>query len=247
MTSYPKPSDIGGRLIRKLIAQLKAGEVSLPLTKPILISVSGGVDSMVLAHLLARYGRRIIHPTLVTLLHFDHGWRPESGTLEKKLVQSFAKDLGVSFLHQKLDAPNRSEKRLNLEEDGRLKRRSAYQMLAGRGKPYQLVWTAHHQDDVIETLIWRFFRGELLHQNEGILFLDSPVLRPFLQVTKEEIYEYARAEKVPFQEDPSNKSTDQFRGFARQKLIPLVAEHFPGFKKSLVRYTESAKKTKTPK
>src|SRR5687767_4600866 len=101
---YPKPSDIGGTLIRRVVGTFKhqlaadprlARKLKLPLSGKIAISVSGGVDSMVLAHLLCRYGRKVIaDPTRqVTLLHFDHQWRAESATIEREEVARLASTL----------------------------------------------------------------------------------------------------------------------------------------------------------
>ena len=98
------------------------------------------------------------------------------------------------------------------------------------------MFTAHHADDVVETLVWRFFRGELFDQNEGILFQDNKILRPFLKVTKEEIYLYAKQEKVPFLEDPTNLLSHQMRSFFRTELKPLLLKQFPGFRNSVLRY-----------
>ncbi len=236
MIPYSKPSAVGGTIIRRVMALLKENNFPLPMKKPILIATSGGVDSMVLAHLLSKYGRRIISPELITLLHFDHQWRKESGTIEKKAVQKLAKELGVGFVSVKLKTPRQKSLSKNLEEDARLKRNEYYSNQTGNGKKFALVLTAHHADDVVETLVWRFFRGELFDQNEGILFQDNNVLRPFLKVTKEELYEYARAEKVPFHEDPTNSTTGQMRAFFRRELKPLLLKQFPGFRNSVLRY-----------
>ena len=193
MSPYPKPSAMGGTIIRQVISLLRENSISLPIQKPILIATSGGVDSMCLAHLICTYGRKIIDPTLVTLLHFDHQWRKESGTIEKKAVQQLANSLGVKFLSVKLPSHRQKTLSKNLEEDARLKRNEFYSSKTGSSKEYAFVITAHHADDVVETLMWRFFRGELFLQNEGILFQDNNVLRPFLKVLKEEIYQYAKA------------------------------------------------------
>ena len=237
MSPYPKPSDIGGTIIRKVMALLKENEIPLPIERPILIATSGGVDSMALAHLISTYGRRIINPDLITLLHFDHQWRKESGTVEKKAVQSLAKKLGVKFVSVKLKPHRQKALSKNLEEDARLKRNEFYSSKAGIAKEYEFVFTAHHADDVVETLVWRFLRGELFEQNEGILFQDNTVLRPFLKVMKEELYHYATAEKVPFYEDPSNRAPGQMRAFFRTELQPLLSQHFPGYRTSVLRYT----------
>ncbi len=225
---------MGGTLIRSVIQHFQHYGMALPLTGPVLIACSGGVDSVALAHLISRYGRKIVAPDQISLLHFDHGWRKESGTLEKKGVRALAKDLGVGFISKKLVPPGPG----NFEEDARLKRNSVYQELAGPELNFKYVLTAHHQDDVVETLIWRFFRGEFLENRHGIMFYDAPVLRPFLKVTKERLRLYAAQEKLPYFEDPTNQDPHQMRSQLRQKVIPLLGELFPGFVRSLSRYTE---------
>ena len=244
MIAYPKPSDIGGTLIRRVVAQFKEKEFSLPLQKPLVIAVSGGVDSMVLAHLLATYGRRVVKQEQISLLHFDHQWRKESSTIEKQLVESFAHQLEVGFESVVLETHRQNPMSRNLEEDARLKRNAVYASRAKKADRFAYVATAHHADDVVETLIWRFFRGELLEQHEGILFQDNNVLRPLLKVTKDEILQYAVAEKVPFLNDPSNQDPSQMRAFMRQELKPLLLKQFPGFRTSVLGYATKRKKTR---
>jgi tRNA(Ile)-lysidine synthase len=236
MNAYPKPSDIGGTMIRKVMALFKERSFSLPISSPLFIATSGGVDSMVLAHLISKYGRKVVASEQITLLHFDHQWRTESSTVEKETVRSWAEQLGVKFLTVRLDHPHERPLSVNWEEDARLKRNEFY---ASQGSSVSgaLIFTAHHSDDVVETLVWRFFRGELFEQNEGILFQDNNVLRPFLKVSKEEIYAYAQAEQVPYHEDPGNQDSGQMRAFFRRELKPILLKQFPGFRCSILRYT----------
>jgi len=235
MNPYPKPTAMGGTLIRAVIQLFKQNHFSLPIKKPILIACSGGVDSMALAHLVSRYGRKVIDPKLVSLLHLNHGWRKESATVEREAVRALANELEVGFLTKDLDAPSGKS---NAEEDARLKRNKIYEALAGPQKKYRYVFTAHHYDDVVETLIWRFFRGELLEQKQGILFLDDLSLRPLLKVLKKQLRLYAADEGLKFFEDPTNADVDQMRARLRLELIPNLEKSFPGLKRSLARYTE---------
>ena len=242
MNPYPKPSAVGGTLIRKVIQNFKLQNFKLPITDPIAIATSGGVDSMVLAHLLSRYGRKVIDPQLITLLHFDHQWRTQSKTIEKKAVAALAKSLQVKFKSIKLESPGTQSK--NWEEDARLKRQSYFEKNVGEGLVWEWVMTAHHQDDVAETLLWRFLRGEFLDQPQGILFQDNHTLRPFLKVLKEELYEYADLEKVTFFEDPGNQDTTQMRAYLRTELFPELEKRFPGVRKVIAKYPEKASKTR---
>jgi tRNA(Ile)-lysidine synthetase-like protein len=216
---------------------LKAGGFMLPLSGKTLIAVSGGIDSMVLAHLLARYGRRILDPSDLTLLHIDHGWRPESGSYERETVRNWASRLGVGFISRDFPPRGKSLRNSgNSEEEARLLRQDLYRSLAGPGCTCERVLTAHHRDDQAETVLFRFLRGELLELGSGILFKDGPSLRPFLQVTKDEIRAYAEEERVPFHEDSTNRDLNRFRAWTREKVLPLLEEAFPGVRQVLARY-----------
>jgi len=236
---YPKPSSIGGTLIRKVIAQFKGHDFPLPIEEPVLISVSGGADSMVLGHLISRYGRKVIRPDRITLLHFDHAWRIESAGSERLAVKALAGELGVGFRECDLPPPDRARKGLNLEEDGRIKRLQVFDDLAGPGRPYRFVFTGHHRDDVAETLFFRFLRGEFDEQRRGVLFQAHQVLRPFLKVTKKEILAYVQAEGSRFYEDPSNQDESFFRSWTRHRVFPMLEERYPGLREVLARYAES--------
>ncbi len=239
---YPKPSDIGGTLIRRVLATVKAQKRSYPFKGPIAIAVSGGVDSMVLAHLLCRYGRKLIPDpaTQVTLLHFDHQWRPESATREREAVAALAQSLGVQFESIQLPAPAQNRVNENREDDARQKRQGVFDRWTQGPEPKaKWILTAHHEDDVLETLIWRFFRGEMRSNQKGILFKHGKMLRPFLQVTKEEIRLYAQEESVPHFEDPTNHDSQHLRAWLRVELIPVLVRHFPGYRRSLMRYVKS--------
>ena len=234
--AYPKPREAGGRLIRKVVAIFRAEGVCLPLKRPVLIAASGGADSTALAHLLSRYGRRICSPDQITLLHFDHGWRPESGGEEREGVERLAAMLGVRFLHRRLDPPAEG---INVEEDARRKRRAVYEELSAPGGAYEWVLTGHHQGDLAETLLWRFLRGEFDRQRKGILFRDSRCLRPFLEVEQEEILDYVREEGLLVFEDPTNREPERFRAWARMTLFPLLETKFPGIRGILNRYAKA--------
>ena len=190
---------------------------------------------MALAHLLCKYGRKILESNEITLLHFDHGWRKESADSEKKLVENLAKNLGVKFLHQKLPEPVERLSR-NLEEDGRLKRQAAYEVLQGTHEHGAYILTAHHENDAVETIFWRFLRGEFDEYREGILFHYSEYIRPFIKVKKKEILAYARAEKVEFLHDPTNDDSRYFRVWMRKIVFPLLETQFPQVQKVLARY-----------
>jgi tRNA(Ile)-lysidine synthase len=202
----------------------------------VLVAVSGGVDSMVLAHLLAKYGRNLLDRSQITLLHLDHGWRPESAEQELRTVSSLAESLGVGFLHRKLKSPLEESLSGNWEDDARKKRIEVYEDLAGHNKEFEFVLTAHHRDDVAETVLWRLLRGEFSEGNVGIKFLDSPCLRLFLEVSKEQILHYAGEEEIVFCEDRSNHDVRRVRAWTRKQVFPLLESVYPAVRKTLAGY-----------
>ncbi|NDG83839.1 MAG: tRNA lysidine(34) synthetase TilS [Proteobacteria bacterium] len=235
---YPKPGETGGTLIRRVLGLFKKQGFALPFDRPVLIAVSGGVDSMVLAHLLSRYGRKVVPKELITLLHLDHGWRKESASVERDTVRELASDLGTGFLARDLEPPSGERRSENLEEDGRIKRLEVYESLAGPGLPYEAVLTAHHRDDLAETVFFRFLRGEFDLQRDGIRFLDSVVVRPLLDAGKQELLNYAKEEGIEFHEDPGNRDPAFFRAWVRQSVFPMIEERYPGARERIARYAE---------
>ena len=147
-------------------------------------------------------------------------------------MRKFASTLQVKFLHEKLRDP-RERISSNLEEDGRLKRQEAYSRIS---EGQSVIFTGHHQTDAIESMFWRFLRGEFDEFREGIKFQDSNCLRPFLNVTREEIEAYAASENVPFFADPTNEDETFYRAWMRKSVMPLLASHFPGVQKNLAKY-----------
>ena len=102
---YPKPKEVGGHLIRRLVAFLREMEVQLPLTSHILIAISGGIDSVALAHLISHFGRRIVDKKQITFLHINHGWRGEESDQDELFIRDLSHQwkipLIVHQLHQK--------------------------------------------------------------------------------------------------------------------------------------------------
>jgi len=226
---YPKPQAAGGRIIRKVIGALRDHQIALPLDSHIHLAVSGGADSVALAILLAKYGRRI-QPDLkkITLLHINHGWRGIESDQDAKFVEKFAQKLGVNSETYRLAQQNPREKKSHSPEAwARRERKEVFAKC-------DLVWTAHHQDDQFETLLWRLFSGQSATHGGGIFFRANNELRPFLNVTREELREFLKEEKQAWREDSSNEDTRFLRNRLRHELIPLIEKIFPRAKNELL-------------
>lgn len=230
---YPVPGQAGGTLIRHVIQALRRhGSIKLPLDSHILIAVSGGVDSMALAKLLVKYGRRVADFRKIRLLHINHGWRGVESDQDEKLVRNVAQRWGVpiSVFRIKDQLKSQAARGRSPEDFARDARKRIYETVSRRyaseGKQ-AFVLTAHHADDVAETLIWRFFTGSLSTHGGGIAFRHGPELRPLLGIRKRDLIAFLREEGEGWAEDRTNHEGVLLRSRMRMELIPVIESVFP--------------------
>lgn len=224
---YPKPGPVGGRLIRELIRHLKSQGVSLPLDQSharVLIAVSGGSDSVALAHLLARYGRKIVtRPRALRLIHVNHGWRGEESDADAAFVRSLSRQLGCAFSLMKARKP--SGEKESWEKLARTQRKRYFKQMAEKYRA--VILTAHHADDVAETLLWRILTGQGESHAGGIAVRHGHELRPALTLRKKDLKNYLKEEGVEWREDSTNQGGRFLRSRLRQELMPILEHIFP--------------------
>lgn len=184
-----------------------------------LVAVSTGVDSMVLLHLMEQQGANI------GVAHVDHQLRPESKA-EADFLLNYCKDHKLPFYLKVWQHP--AEK--NIEAEARRMRYAFFQKIMDQEK-YDLILTAHHGDDQLETLLMRLTRGGSFAGHGGIArkqkFGEGILLRPLLPFSKETIYEYAKEQQLTYFEDSTNTSQDYFRNRVRQNVVPELKKENP--------------------
>lgn len=172
------------------------------------IAVSGGVDSVVLLDMWAKQH----HNSIVA--HFDHGIRPDSAA-DAQFVQELAQKYGLAF-------------ELRREELGKgaseqLARERRYAFLRSVAARYKApIATAHHADDIVETVAINMQRGTGWR---GLAVLDSPdIIRPLLHMTKKDILAYATNHGLTWHEDSTNNDLQYMRNRWRGRLATADAE-----------------------
>lgn len=179
-----------------------------------LIGVSGGVDSMVLLHGVASL--RGEQRFTVEVAHVDHALRSGSAA-DSDFVVAQAGALGVPCHVRRLTPPAPGE---NIEAWGRQQRyRFFSELRATRG--VDVVLTAHTADDVAETFLMRLVSNKELRTIRRH-DLESGLVRPLLEVTRDEIVRYARESGVLWREDPTNRELQFLRNQVRHELMPAL-------------------------
>ncbi|HEY5909355.1 MAG TPA: tRNA lysidine(34) synthetase TilS [Verrucomicrobiae bacterium] len=197
----------------------------------VLVAVSGGLDSIVLLHLLhhlsGKTGWRLV------VGHLNHKLRGNSSNADERLVRRTAETLGLPAIIARRDvrALSRKEK-VSLEMAARAARH-AFLARAARRVGARVIALAHHADDQLELFFLRLLRGSGGQGLAGMRWKSrSPsarsldLVRPLLAVSKSTLREYARRQRIEHREDASNASPDILRNRVRHHLLPLLQRNY---------------------
>ncbi|HLO27504.1 MAG TPA: tRNA lysidine(34) synthetase TilS [Anaerolineales bacterium] len=206
----------------------------------VVAGVSGGPDSLCLMNVLRKAGYHVI------VAHFNHKLRPDSDT-DANLVEQTAARLNLVSVIANGDVRAFAEKeKLSIEEAARLMR---YRFLMQQAHRFQAqaVAVGHTADDQVETVLMHFIRGAGLAGLKGMSYRtiihmfdpEIPVVRPLLDMWREETVVYCAANGFRPRHDPSNASLDFFRNRLRHLLIPTLESYNPRFREVVWRTSRS--------
>ena len=201
----------------------------------IAVAFSGGLDSSVLLHSLVSIPE---FKEKVFAIHVNHGLSPNSKSWIKH-CDKFCSGLGVNFIPLTIELENS-------KTNENILRKARYEALFSCLKQGDVLCTAHHQDDHIETILFRILRGtgikglagiEKYSQMEGI-----DLIRPLISYSKKDLLDYANKFEVNWIEDESNEDLSISRNFIRKKVIPhLKNDNWPEYKNSISYLSSKAK------
>jgi len=173
-----------------------------------IVAVSGGVDSMVLLDVMAQ---RYTASHLV-VAHFDHGIRPDSQR-DAECVREAAKRYDIAFEMRREELGERASEALARDR--------RYAFLRELAEKYQAtIVTAHHLDDLVETIAINLTRGTGWR---GLAVLDSDVERPLIDKEKSELITYAKTHRIAWREDATNHTEKYLRNRLRRRFLALNA------------------------
>jgi tRNA(Ile)-lysidine synthase len=200
----------------------------------LVLGVSGGADSVALLHLVAK---AIPQPaTRVKIVHVHHGLRDKAADRDLALVIKHAQKLKLPYLVYYSDvAKIAKQKGISVEAAGRLVRHDCFLDAVLRNKAIAVL-LAHHQDDQIETFLLHLLRGagpaglSAMQADRSFPHPDAPkslrLIRPLLEIPKQELEAYLRKNKIVWHQDQSNLDMTFTRNKIRHQLLPMLEKEY---------------------
>lgn len=182
---------------------------------PIVVAVSGGLDSMALMYAVARWAP----DRIAAVATFDHGTGAYA-TDAASLVAAQARRLGLTVVRERARTVGHTEAAW---------REARWRFLDRVARGFRArVATAHTRDDQLETMVMRFLRGAGA-RGLAALAAPSPVVRPWLSVSRAELAAWVADERIPYLEDPMNSDRRLLRARVRHELLPVITAAQPAF------------------
>ena len=189
--------------------------------KKVLVAISGGLDSVVLAHLITELNFDI------SLAHCNFQLRGIESDLDEAFVLQIAQEKTLPVFIKKFDTEIFAKKnKLSIQIAARQLRYKWFEELISEHH-FDYVLTAHHADDNLETFLINLTRGSGLDGFTGIPAINRNIIRPLLTSSRDEILTFAKEKNIEWREDESNSSIKYVRNKIRHQVIPVLKEINP--------------------
>ncbi len=193
----------------------------------LLLTVSGGIDSMVMLDIFRKLDYKI------NVAHCNFSLRGEEADNDQSFVKDYCKRSGIPFFTINFDTSQYAEEKgLSIQMAARELRYSWFEELRSENN-FSSILLGHNYDDVIETFFINLTRGTGIKGLTGIKPVNGRLARPLLHASREEIEKYASDNKITYREDSTNIETKYKRNKIRHKIIPLFNELNPSFYSSM--------------
>jgi tRNA(Ile)-lysidine synthase len=195
----------------------------------IILAVSGGLDSMVMLDLFMKSGYDIV------VAHVNFQLRGEESDGDEAFIRDYCNRFGIPFHSTRVETNNyATQRKLSTQMAARELRYEWFNTLIREGAG-DLVATAHHLTDSVETTLLRLIHGVGSEGLSGIPVVNGSVIRPLMYTTRREVADYAAEKSVIWREDMSNQSLDYQRNIIRHLVLPTLRSINPALEETLQR------------
>ena len=237
------PNELEARCVQALVE----GRL-LTREEPLVVAVSGGIDSMALLTVLSRLREREGWPTALHVAHMNHGLRDGDSDADAEFVAEQARNLKVPCTVEAADVRARAASEgISVELAGRQCRYEFFERLCLKLNCHAIA-VAHHADDNVETILQRIIRGTGIRGLSGIgptrpIRDGSPIrlIRPMLGLRRSQIEHFAQANGIPFHHDATNDSSLYARNRIRNELLDILRTYNPQVDEAVLRLGEQAR------
>ncbi len=193
----------------------------------ILLAISGGMDSIAMAHLFQESRLNF------GIAHVNFGLRGEESKADEEYARSLAKKYKVKFHFTQFETEEFAQKeKISIQMAARSLRYQWFEEIRKQFN-YDYIALAHHQADSAETVLLNLVRGTMVSGLKGILPKNQYLIRPILFLQKEEIMDILAENRLGWREDSSNSSTKYKRNFIRHEILPLLKELNPNIEETI--------------
>lgn len=198
----------------------------------LLVAVSGGIDSIVLLHLLSKGGFKF------AIAHCNFQLRGNESDADEMFVSALAKKYSCKIFVARFNTSTHAQENgISIQMAARDLRYKFFEEIRTNHK-FKYIVTAHHATDNVETILINLLRGTGISGLQGIQQKNKNIIRPLLNFTKDDIEKYCIAEKLKWREDSSNISDDYVRNKLRHRVLPVLKEINPSLEQSFLKHSE---------
>jgi len=206
--------------------------------KKLLIAISGGVDSVVLTHLLQQL------KCTISLAHCNFNLRGDESNADEKFIKTLGEKFHLETYIKQFDTEKfAKENKQSTQIAARNLRYTWFQELAEKHL-FDYVLTAHHADDNLETFLINLTRGTGLDGLTGIPAVNGNIVRPLLSFSRDEIVRFATENTIDWREDKSNATTKYIRNKIRHQVVPILKEINPSLLRSFQKTSDHLHESK---